>query len=69
MRTWREHLAWAKARALAYLPNDPKLAVDSMASDLMKHPEHPDGGMVVFMALDARRGDASSVRKWIEGWY
>jgi hypothetical protein len=34
-----EHLAWAKDRALAYLPGDPLEAMTSMMSELTKHPE------------------------------
>jgi hypothetical protein len=32
-----EFLAWAKARALEYLPDRPDLAIASIRSDLMKH--------------------------------
>ena len=32
-----EHLAWAKTRALEYLPERPVLAIASITSDLTKH--------------------------------
>jgi hypothetical protein len=39
LRTSYEHVQWAKARALAYLPADTAGALASLASDLGKHPD------------------------------
>ena len=48
MKTREEHLAWCKARALEYLPDDPIQAVTSMASDLGKHPETEGHAAIAF---------------------
>ena len=67
--TRAEHLAWAKARALEYLPADPVNAMTSMLSDLGKHDElrnHP-GKMLAPMMYGAHN-DPREVRKWIEGF-
>jgi hypothetical protein len=68
------HLAWAKQRALAYLPTDPAQAAASMLSDLSKHPDllkvfndllaDPDFGP--FLSRCCRQPE--DVRKWIEGF-
>jgi len=69
-RTWSEHLAWCKGRALAYLPHDPAQAISSMASDLQKHPGGPTveliSGLVLIAMMDTN--SPFRVRRWIEGW-
>ena len=65
--TRREHLGWAKHRALAYLnkKGDWSEAIASMLSDLNKHPELEThaGKLIFFMCKDVE-----STRKWIEGF-
>jgi hypothetical protein len=68
--TRADHLAWCKQRAFEYV-NEGDLggAVASMMSDLGKHPEtgvDPTLGMLGLMA--ATSGDASEVRRFIEGF-
>jgi hypothetical protein len=63
-----EHLAWAKQRALAYLPEAPVDAMTSMLSDLSKHPDlvkHP-GCLIAFFLYGCT--EPQEVRKWIEGF-
>lgn len=65
-----EHLAWCKERALEYLPHNPSQAVDSMVSDLNKHPE--TGGSAYAMLavagmIEIQRGP-EAVRRWVEGF-
>lgn len=66
-----EHLAWAKRRALEYLPADPSGAVLSMLSDLRKHRELADhcgiqlGVQLYFGGL---LSSVQDVRHWIEGF-
>lgn len=64
-----EHLAWAKERALKYLPHDPLEAMTSMGSDLTKHPElkdHP--GMMIMPMFFGAHNDPEAVRRWIVGF-
>lgn len=70
--TRAEHLAWSKARALEYVnAGDLAQAVASMLSDLGNHPEF-DRETTTFLsmvgAMDAARGDAAAVRRWVEGF-
>ena len=71
MMTREEHLAWAKTRALQYLPDDPTQALASMASDLRKHGELADhvglelGAMMMFAGL---LSCADQVQHYIEGF-
>ena len=69
-RTRAEHLAWCKERALEYLDaGDLENAVTSMGSDLGKHPELGCNSYLLMAgALDAQKGDAHAVRRWIEGF-
>lgn len=46
-----EHIAWAKARALEYLPAHPDLAIASITSDLTKHPETADIALKIGLHL------------------
>jgi hypothetical protein len=69
-----EHLAWAKQRAVEYLPGSPQQAAESFLSDITKH----EDGLVVnpaalkslmpLLLLDLQRGYVDGVRRWIEGW-
>jgi hypothetical protein len=70
MRTRDEHLSWCKERALEYLDaGDLENAVASMSSDLSKHPETTcDPFLMLSGAMDAQKGDAPAVRRWIEGF-
>ncbi len=64
--TRQEHLEWCKKRAMEYVDaGDCTNAVNSMISDLTKHPE-TDGHCGSALGLFAKTpGD---VRKWIEGF-
>ena len=70
--TRREHLDWAKARALAYLPGDPAQAFASFTNDLMKF-EPRDAGWIEIIKLGmalAQNGHlefAHQMRDFIEG--
>lgn len=67
---WDEHLAWCKKRALKYLDRgDVENAIDSMLSDMGKHPGcgvHPAIGMLGL--LHARDNNEREARLWIEGF-
>ena len=70
----KQHLAWAKQRALEYVAaGDLASAISSMLSDIRKHPEWDEKPeLLQLMAEDAMlfqlpRG-AAAVRDWIEGW-
>ena len=67
-----EHLKWCKERALQYADRgDLTGAAASMASDMLKHPETAKSCVPALMmlgAMDAARGDAIGVRRWIEGF-
>lgn len=71
-RTARDaHVAWAKERALAYLP-DVKQAMASFVSDLRKNEDTADTAdnpVMALMALHAMGGlmDADRCRDLIEG--
>lgn len=66
-----EHLAWAKARALEYLPNSPALAFASFLSDIGKHEDIDPTGMVrelgATLALSGFMNTAKQVRDFVEG--
>jgi hypothetical protein len=69
--TRAEHVAYCKARALAYLDHgDVHQAFASLSSDLQKHPETVGHsalrlGMMEFMA--GHLATAGSMREFIEG--
>ncbi len=64
-----DHLAWAKARALAYLPQNPREAMTSMMSDLMKHPDLKNHfGLQIAPMFYGAHDDEREVRRWIEGF-
>jgi hypothetical protein len=72
MQTRAEHLAWAKERALAYLPADPQQAFDSMASDLGKHPEterHLGIELGMRLLMGGQMNDPVKMREWIVGFH
>jgi hypothetical protein len=68
--TRTEHLAWCKRRALEYLDDgDLANAVASMGSDLDKHPELGCNPHLMMLGMRyLMDGDASAVRRWIEGF-
>lgn len=71
MMTREEHMAWAKHRALEYLPDDPQQAFASIASDLSKHPEtedHKAMGIGIMLLLGGNLQTADEMRMWIEGF-
>lgn len=65
-----EHLAWAKRRALAYLPASPQEAITSMLSDLGKHDDlkniAKEMGLLAIMMVS--QSSISDVRRFIEGF-
>lgn len=67
-----EHLAWAKRRALEYLPHDPQNAFASMCSDLAKHEAFNNEAskqiMLIGMVLIINKPTEQQLRDWIEGW-
>lgn len=70
-QTREEHLAWCKKRALEYLDRgDIANAVASMISDLNKHPETAKMNSMIgmFGLMSAQNNDASSARRFIEGF-
>jgi hypothetical protein len=66
--TRKEHLEWAKRRALEYLDADqPENAVASMVSDLGKHEDlkcPPELAMIGMLEINNRE----RLRKWILGF-
>ena len=70
-RTRAEHLAWCKQRALEYVDaGDLKNAVNSMTSDLNKHPETADypAVLIQLVIMDIANNNVQGVRRWIEGF-
>jgi hypothetical protein len=67
-----EHLAWAKGRALAYLPHEPQTAFTSMCSDLGKHDAFntpaAQAVMLIGMVLVINKPTGDQMRQWIEDW-
>ena len=70
MKTRKEHLDWCKERALEYVDADDLInAVNSMTSDLSKHPETNGTWELMLLGMyDANRGDKEAVRRWINGF-
>ena len=66
--TRAEHLAWAKERALAYLP-DWMTAMASFISDLGKHKETAGHAVIELMGMHALSGllNERECRSLIEG--
>jgi hypothetical protein len=64
-----EHLAWAKERALEYLPDDPDQAATSFISDLAKHPDTSGHVVIEMLAMHAAAGlwSDGEVRRLVEG--
>lgn len=70
-KTRKEHLAWCKQRALAYLDRrDLANAIASMNSDMAKHPETANVPPILrVMGMRAMLSrDEHEVRRWIEGF-
>ena len=70
-KTRQEHIEWAKTRAYEYLDlNQPQNALDSLLSDLTKHPETKEHSAVQLgMSLRIFGGlsTAQDVRRFIDG--
>jgi hypothetical protein len=69
LRTRYEHVQWAKARALAYLPADKAGAIASLTSDLSKHPDtrqHRALQQLGPAVLAGELATAEQVREFIE---
>jgi hypothetical protein len=70
--TRKEHLDWAKRRALEYVKaGDLTSAFASMASDLRKHPETEDHSGVMLgtmLMMGGHLGSAHQMREFIEGF-
>jgi hypothetical protein len=69
--TREEHLAWAKKRALEYLPSDVGGAFASMSSDLQKHPELKDHigiSLGISLLMCGHLTNPQRMREWIEGF-
>jgi len=70
-RSYAEHMAWCKKRALEYLDKgDLQNAIASLASDLNKHPDtRPHVHFVVMLGMQAILDhDVGGVRRLIEGF-
>lgn len=66
--TREEHLKWCKKRALAHLPQDPREAVNSMISDIRKHPDTSDNVLMALGLFALRQGNVKSARDYIVGF-
>lgn len=71
--TREEHLKWCKDRALEYVNRgELQEAFNSMASDLMKHPETAHHKSTIQfgmqLLLSGSINTEGSMRKWIEGF-
>jgi hypothetical protein len=70
--TRKEHLDWAKQRALEYVEGgDPNEAFASMTSDLHKHPELQDHAGIelgTMLLMTGHLGSTTEMRTWIEGF-
>jgi hypothetical protein len=70
----KEHLEWAKKRALEYLDaGDAKNAFASMTSDVRKHPEMENHagielGILMAMGIQGWASDPAEIRRWINGF-
>jgi hypothetical protein len=68
-----EHIAWVKARALAELGpggGGPTVALNSLAVDLMGHPETANHDAIMLGTMEAmsgRLGTPEEMRVWIDG--
>lgn len=69
--TRSQHLAWAKERAIEYADQgDTACAVNSLASDLGKHPEtagHPGIQLMTMLAVSGEFSRPGRLREFIEG--
>lgn len=69
--TRAEHLAWAKERALAYLPADPGNAIASFVSDMGKHEDlraHVGLTILGMLMMNGHLRTAEEIRRNIEGF-
>jgi hypothetical protein len=67
MTTREEHMTWCKRRALQYVDaGDPDQALQSMLSDLGKHPETANHGAIkltMILLLTDNLSGAQAIRK------
>jgi hypothetical protein len=72
MKTWEEHLAWCKQRALEYIDRgDVMNGLTSMMSDIEKHPEgkeHAGNKTGVMLMLTGNLSSPYEARRFIEGY-
>jgi hypothetical protein len=74
MRTWDEHLAWCKQRALEYVDRGELAdAIASMGSNLNKHPETKlsesvSASLMAVAKLYIVNHDEEGVRRWVESF-
>ena len=69
--TRAEHLAWAKQRALEYLPDDLNGAYSSFISDMGKHSQLRDHSAIKLghqLLFGGFLGTTAEMRNWIEGF-
>jgi len=70
--TREEHLAFCKARALEYVEQgDLQQALESMSSDLQKHPEtknHPGIDLGIIMLVGGHLDSREKMKYFIEGF-
>lgn len=69
--TRAEHMAWCKQRALQYVDaGDLGQALDSLTSDLRKHPDTREHNAIILgtmLAMNGHLNTAQKMREWIEG--
>lgn len=67
-----EHLAWCKKRALEYIERgDPQAAMQSMLSDLAKHPETQNHAGILLgfgLVMAGLLNTPEKVRDFVEGF-
>jgi hypothetical protein len=72
MRTWDEHLAWAKERALKYVDRgEIQEGLTSMFSDVRKHEggkDHPGVALGVQLKCFGSLSTPREARRFIEGF-
>lgn len=67
--TRKEHLKWAKDRAIEYLKeNNMQEAAASFISDMGKHPENFSPLVAPLIMRELLHGNAESLKKCIEGF-
>lgn len=71
LETRQQHIDWAKKRGIEYAQNGELVkAMDSIASDLQKHPEtnrHPAPELAVQLYIAGKLSTPEEMVKFIEG--